>query len=81
MLKNQEKVKQVGLNIAFYRKDAGLKQSELADKAFISRVQLSRIESPNNKSSASLDTLLSISDALGIDVRELLDFRQKRSTV
>lgn len=71
----QEKLMEIGLNIAFYRKKKGLRQQDLADKIFITREQLSRIESPKNNSSTSVSTLLAISDALDINIKQLFDFK------
>ena len=46
MLKHAEKYKQLGLNISFYRKNAGLTQFQLSERAEISRTYLSNIEVP-----------------------------------
>ena len=70
----EERLMEIGLNIARYRKKRGLRQQDLADKIFISREQLSRIESPKNNSSTTITTLLTISDVLEIDIKQLFDF-------
>ena len=45
MRNNQfSKYRSLGLNIAYYRKDRGLSQSELAERVNISRTHMSRIE-------------------------------------
>ena len=45
MLEQQrEKYKFLGLNIAYYRKEKGLSQSQLAELVNISRTHMSRIE-------------------------------------
>lgn len=73
-MNNEEKLIEIGLNIAYYRKKKGLRQRDLADKVYISQEQLSRIESPRSNASTTISTLLAISDALEIDVRQLFDF-------
>ena len=45
---NKDKYVELGLNIAFYRKHAGLTQEELAERAGISRSHLSAIEAPTS---------------------------------
>lgn len=76
-MNSQEKLIEIGLKIAYYRKKKGLRQQDLADKIFITREQLSRIESPKSSSSTTISTLLAISDALEIDVKQLFDFDSK----
>ncbi len=53
-----EEYKKLGLNIAYYRKEQGLSQIQLADKIDISRTHMSRIE--NNDCAVSLDVIFSI---------------------
>ena len=50
-----EEYKKLGLNIAYYRKEQGLSQIQLADKIDISRTHMSRIE--NNDCAVSLDVI------------------------
>ena len=52
------------------RKEAGLSQEKLAEKADLSAVFISRIE--RGKESPSIDNLLKIARALGSHVRELV---------
>ena len=73
--KHWEKYRNLGLNIAFYRKRSGLSQEQLAERLDISRTHMSRIETAN-ESAVSLDVLFSISDALGVEPSKLFDFRQ-----
>lgn len=68
-----EKYKKLGLNIAYYRKEKGLSQIQLADMIDISRTHMSRIE--NNDCAVSLDVIFSIADALEIPVEKLFTFR------
>ena len=65
--------RKLGLNIAYYRKDRGLSQLELAEKINISRTHMSRIE--NCDCAVSLDVVFSISKALGISLSDLFSFR------
>lgn len=68
-----EEYKKLGLNIAYYRKEQGLSQIQLADKIDISRTHMSRIE--NNDCAVSLDVIFSIAKVLNIPVAKLFEFR------
>lgn len=65
--------KQLGLNIAYYRKSKGLSQSRLAEKIDISRTHMSRIETAD--CAVSLDIIFEICKALEIAPKQLFDFR------
>ncbi|MBE6804532.1 MAG: helix-turn-helix transcriptional regulator [Ruminococcaceae bacterium] len=65
--------KQLGLNIAYYRKAKGLSQIELAEKINISRTHMSRIETAD--CAVSLDVIFNICNALEIKPNKLFDFR------
>ena len=69
----KDKYVKLGLNIAYYRKDRGLSQSELAERVNISRTHMSRIETAD--CAVSLDVIFDICDALEIKPVELFDFR------
>ena len=69
----RDKYKYLGLNIAYYRKEKGLSQMQLADAVEISRTHMSRIE--NNDCAVSLEAVFSIADALEIPVAKLFEFR------
>lgn len=73
--KHEQKYKMIGLNIAYYRKLAGLSQMQLAEAAGISRTHMSNIEAPNMPTSISLETLMDIADSLGVELCTLLTFR------
>lgn len=62
----------IGLNVAYYRKEQGLTQQNLAEMCFISRNHLQRIESGFP---ASVDVFMNISDALGVPLSKLFEFR------
>lgn len=65
----------LGLTIAYYRKLRGLTQAELAEATNLSRTHISNIESPNGKTSISLNKLFDIADVLEVPVKDLFDFR------
>lgn len=65
--------KQLGLNIAYYRKAKGLSQIGLAEKINISRTHMSRIETAD--CAVSLDVIFNICNALEIKPNKLFDFR------
>lgn len=67
-----KKLQDIGKKIAYYRKNKGFTQEELAARAFISYSYLSKIEAPNYNISFSIETLLDIANALEIDPKELL---------
>ena len=71
MLKHADKYRQLGLNISFYRKTAGLTQMQLAERADISRTYLSNIEAPNVIIPFTTTVLFNISDALGVELNKL----------
>lgn len=62
--------------IAYYRKRAGLTQEALAERVDISRSHLSAIEATNIVRPFSLEILFDLSDALGVPVSRLLEFRE-----
>ncbi len=68
-----EEYKKLGLNIAYYRKEQGLSQMQLADKIDISRTHMSRIE--NNDCAVSLNVIFRIAKVLRIPVARLFEFR------
>ena len=70
----QEKYRQLGLNIAYYRKQRGLSQLQLAEMVDISRTHMSRIEIAD--CAVSLDVVFAICDALQIPPVKLFDFRE-----
>ena len=61
--------KNLGENIAFYRKRRGLTQMQLCEQVEISRNHLSHIE--NADCAVSLDTIFALADALGVEPYKL----------
>ena len=72
--KNYDTWLAIGLNILHYRKEKGLTQEQLAEKCNISRNYMQRIETA--VSTCSLDTLISVSNALNIPLKKLFDFKE-----
>ena len=70
--KNRDRFTQLGFAISMLRRVRGLTQEQLADKAGISRAQLSSIEAPNMIHSFSLEVLFDIADALDVDPADLI---------
>lgn len=70
----REKYRQLGLNIAFYRKQRGISQLKLAEMVDISRTHMSRIETA--ECAVSLDVVFEICDALCVKPSKLFDFRE-----
>ena len=70
--KYSESYKRIGQVIREYRKEKGWTQEELAEKTSISISYLTKIEAPNCDKAFSLEVLFDISDALGINVCDLL---------
>lgn len=69
-----DKYRQLGLNIAFYRKQRSLSQIQLAELINISRTHMSRIETAD--CAVSLDVIFDICDVLHISPSKLFDFRE-----
>ena len=73
---NENRIRQIGLNIAFYRRMKRISQDELSARAGITRQWLAEIESPAKVSMPSVDTLLCIADALEIPPAKLFEFKE-----
>ena len=71
---HEQKYRQIGLKISYYRKLRGLTQEQLAEKidkapAFIGHVELSNVSK-----AVSLDTLFDIADVLEVPAHKFLLF-------
>ena len=73
---NTQKFIEIGYNIAYYRKHAGLTQEQLAERVGISRQHMGAIEAPNHCRPISLDLLFNIAAVLDIEPAKLLIFRE-----
>lgn len=71
--KQRTKYKYLGLNIAYYRKERGFSQMQLAELINISRTHMSRIETAD--CAVSLDVVFDICDVLNLNPSKLFDFR------
>lgn len=63
--------KQIGLNIAYYRKKQGLRQIDLAEKVGISITHMSRIERGAGVQGVPLSMYLRIAEILGVQIEDL----------
>ena len=70
-LKRKLIYKQIGARIAYFRSLNDMSQEELARRIHMSRATLGKIERATYRSSISIDTLLDISDVLGLDLNML----------
>jgi len=66
--------KNLGLNIAFYRKLRGFSQEKLAEKVNISRTHMSRIETAD--CAVSLDVVFNIANSLCIEPYKLFQNKE-----
>lgn len=71
---NTDKYIELGYNIAYYRKHAGLTQEQLAEKVGISRQHLGAIEAPKLCRPISMELLFNLSTVLEIEPYRLLMF-------
>ncbi|MGA9449813.1 MAG: helix-turn-helix transcriptional regulator [Verrucomicrobiia bacterium] len=63
--------KLIGENIRIHRKKAGLSQEKLAEKADLHPVYISQVERADR--AVTIDSLLKITKALGIRLRDVID--------
>lgn len=73
-VQHHENFRLLGLNIAYYRKQRGLSQLQLAECVNISRTHMSRIETAD--CAVSLDVVFDICEALSVSPNKLFDFRE-----
>ena len=64
-----------GLNVFYYRKKKHLTQSQLAELVDIHRTHISAIE--RGVVGPSFDVLFKLSDVLGVETKQLFDFRDE----
>lgn len=64
--------REIGLKIAYYRKKRGYTQAQLAERIGVSTNYLGLIERGNNGKSYSMETLLSIAEALDVTIADLV---------
>lgn len=68
-----KKYRKLGLNVAYYRKEKGYTQIQLAELLDIDRSHMGNIELAN--SGVSLDILFRMSDVLDVPVHKFFEFR------
>lgn len=71
---HEEKYRQIGLKIAYYRKLRGLTQEELAEQVGLTPAFIGHLEAPNITKALSLDTLFDIASALHVSPSKFLSF-------
>lgn len=64
--------REIGLKIAYYRKKRGYTQAQLAEFVGVSTNYLGLIERGNNGRSYSMEALLSIAEALDVNLADLV---------
>jgi transcriptional regulator with XRE-family HTH domain len=67
MIKNEQERQRIGQDIAQLRKEKGMTQQNVADRADIMRPHIARVEL--GKYNFGFDTLQAIADALDADIR------------
>ncbi len=72
--RQKERYRNLGLNIAFYRKLRGFSQEKLAEQVNISRTHMSRIETAD--CAVSLDVVFNLADALRVEPFKLFQNKE-----
>ena len=70
--KYDDKYKEIGKKIAYYRRKKGLSQEDLANQVGISYSYITQIEAPNVVKKMSLEVLFDIARVLELDIQNLL---------
>ena len=73
-IKYKDDLISVDLKIGYLRRQKGMTQEQLAEKAGISSGFLSQVEAPNMVMGISLATLFALADALEVPPSKLLEF-------
>ena len=71
----KEKMRQIGLNISYYRRYRKMTQIQLAEQVNVSSCYISQIERGLVKNAVSLPVLISIAEALHIEMAALFQFQ------
>ena len=71
---HEQKYRQIGLKISYYRKLRGLTQEQLAEKIDKAPAFIGHVEAPNVSKAVSLDTLFEIADVLEVPAHKFLLF-------
>ena len=71
---HEQKYRQIGLKISYYRKLRGLTQEQLAEKIDKAHAFIGHVEAPNVIKAVSLDTIFDIADVLEVPAHKFLLF-------
>lgn len=74
-IKNRKLIQAVGNHIRSLRIEKGLSQEDLANEADVPLSQIGRIE--RGETNPTISTLHVISEALGVELKKLVDFKLK----
>jgi transcriptional regulator with XRE-family HTH domain len=74
-IKNRKLIKAVGNHIRSLRIEKGISQEQLANEADIPLSQVGRIE--RGETNPTISTLFVISEALGVELKKLVDLKVK----
>lgn len=77
-MKNLATIKAFGTHLRKLREERDLSQQNLADIADVAKITIQRIE--NAKFTVTLDVMVSLSKALKIPLKDLVDFQNKKSS-
>lgn len=72
--RDRDRLVQMGLKIAYYRKRRGLTQEQLAELIHKNPSYIGQVEAPQIVQAISLQTLFEIADALSVPPYKLLHF-------
>ncbi len=72
-MKNPSEIKVLGVQLRRLRESKSLSKQELADLAEVAKITIQRIE--NAKYAVTLDVLISLSEAIKIPLKDMLDFQ------
>ncbi|MCL2002690.1 MAG: helix-turn-helix transcriptional regulator [Oscillospiraceae bacterium] len=72
--KYQNDFRQVGLRVAYFRKQKGYTQESFAEKMGVGVSYIGSIEAPGDFRKISLTTLFRVAEALGVPAYKLLQF-------
>mgnify|MGYP001054031172 FL=1 len=71
---HEQKYRQIGLKISYYRKLRGSTEEQLAEKIDKAPAFIGHVEAPNVSKAVSLDTLFDIADVLEVPAHKFLLF-------
>lgn len=77
-MKNPASVAAFGLHLRQLREARGLSQQALADYADVAKLTVQRVE--HARGAPTLDVLVSLARALGLPLRDLVDFTEPETT-